>query len=264
MIKILSFNIRYGTADDGENSWPYRKEMVIERIMAHNPDLLGLQECRENEQADYVRAQLPDYVFYGVRRGGCGEPSLEMAPILYKRSSFEELERGCFWLSETPDVPASQSWGSTFPRTAMWVRLKQKEDNGQELIFFNTHLDYASEAPYESARLLRRHVEDLNREMPIILCGDFNTVKDVPAYQALIEGDLSGKGLLRDTFREANGNRGCEGTFHDFGREKHPRAIDWILSSPHFLTLEAEVDHIRRGRCYPSDHYPIWAVVKFK
>ncbi len=28
-IKAMTFNIRYGTADDGENSWEFRKDLVF-------------------------------------------------------------------------------------------------------------------------------------------------------------------------------------------------------------------------------------------
>ena len=60
MLKIMTFNIRYGQADDGDNSWPRRRDLVIARIRAHDPDLIGLQECRDDEQAAFVRAALPE------------------------------------------------------------------------------------------------------------------------------------------------------------------------------------------------------------
>ena len=66
-IKVMSFNIRYGTAKDGENSWPHRYQLVIETIRISDPDLLGLQEV-QSFQADYLKEQLPDYEFYGVGR----------------------------------------------------------------------------------------------------------------------------------------------------------------------------------------------------
>ncbi|MCG2786090.1 MAG: endonuclease/exonuclease/phosphatase family protein [Anaerolineae bacterium] len=46
MLKVMTFNIRYGTATDGDNPWTRRKNLVIERIRSFDPDLLGLQECR--------------------------------------------------------------------------------------------------------------------------------------------------------------------------------------------------------------------------
>jgi endonuclease/exonuclease/phosphatase family metal-dependent hydrolase len=43
-IRVMSFNIRYGTADDGVNAWPKRKQFLIDTISAFDPDLLGTQE----------------------------------------------------------------------------------------------------------------------------------------------------------------------------------------------------------------------------
>ena len=42
--RVMSFNIRYGTAKDGENHWSKRKDFLIETINAFGPDLLGTQE----------------------------------------------------------------------------------------------------------------------------------------------------------------------------------------------------------------------------
>ncbi len=44
-IKVMTFNLRFGTAPDGPNHWNNRKDMVIEVIKNYDPDLLGTQEC---------------------------------------------------------------------------------------------------------------------------------------------------------------------------------------------------------------------------
>lgn len=137
----MTFNIRYGTADDGANHWDNRKHLVIERIRAFDPDLLGLQECRDDSQAEFIRENLPDYEFYGVPRGGGSVTALEMAPILFKRSAFRLVDKGCFWLSDTPHVPASLSWGAAFPRTATWVQLVHLVSDRQ-FFFLNTHYPF--------------------------------------------------------------------------------------------------------------------------
>ena len=43
-LKVMSFNIRLGVANDGENHWDKRKELVLKTIQNFGPDLLGLQE----------------------------------------------------------------------------------------------------------------------------------------------------------------------------------------------------------------------------
>jgi hypothetical protein len=114
MLNVMTFNIRYGLAEDGENHWNKRKGLVIERIQAFDPDLLGIQECRDDEQAEFIRSSLPEHHFFGVRRASNDSTALEMAPILFRKSCFEPIQSGCFWLSQTPDVAGSKSWDSTF------------------------------------------------------------------------------------------------------------------------------------------------------
>ena len=103
-IKVMTFNIRNGLANDGENHWDKRKGLAIARISTFEPGLLGLQECRDDAQAEYVRHSLPAYHFHGTRREGGGDTALEMAPVLYRKSIFHVEAQGHFWLSETPQA----------------------------------------------------------------------------------------------------------------------------------------------------------------
>jgi endonuclease/exonuclease/phosphatase family metal-dependent hydrolase len=274
MIKIMSFNLRYGTAADGENNWAYRRRLALDRIRAFDPDLLGLQECRDDEQAEYLRAELADYVFIGVRRSGeprpsadapqaeapgLGDPGIEMALLLYKRSAFEELDRGCFWLSQTPHAPGSVSWGGKFPRTVTWARLRPASTLAGELVFLNTHFDYGNaQVLRQSARLLRRRLDRLG-PTPLILTGDFNAAKDQPPYRILLRGcPFFSRPLVDPHARLA----GPTGTLHSYGRLPQPLAIDWILVSKAFRPLSADIDGYHEGGLYPSDHYPLLATVE--
>ena len=42
-LRVMSFNIRYGSAGDGPNQWKNRKEMVFDVLRDHKPDIVGLQ-----------------------------------------------------------------------------------------------------------------------------------------------------------------------------------------------------------------------------
>lgn len=251
MIKVMSFNIRYGLADDGVNHWQYRKPLVLERIRTFEPDVLGLQECLDNEQAAFMRETLPDYAFYGVQRGGVGESTIEMAPLLFKKSAFDCLAQGCFWLSNTQDVAGSQDWDSDFPRTCTWAKLTHLATD-RTLFYVNTHFDYQPLAMLASAKLLQQWLEENTDDAPLIVTGDFNSEKDSWGFQHLTE-----TGLLFD----AHQRQDCGGTFHDFGRLKNIETLDWILHSGHFRVLEAAVDTYHEDAVYPSDHYPINAVL---
>lgn len=257
----MSFNIRYGLADDGENHWNNRKSLALARIQAFEPDLLGLQECRDDVQADFVRANLPDYHFLGTHRGGPGDTALEMAPLLFRRSAFELLDTGCFWLSETPEVPGSRSWGSAYPRTVTWARLACRA-TGAGLTYVNTHFDYEPAAAIDgNAQVLRHWLDQIRVQTSLIVTGDFNTDRESDAYHL-----LTGGGALIDAFRQVHPHGEDEATFHAFGRPEpgEVTAIDWILVSGHFCVLEARIDRSRQGNLFPSDHYPITAVLDWK
>jgi len=152
----MTFNIRYGTANDGENHWEKRKDFLIDSIKAFDPDLLGTQETL-GFQRDYLAEKLKQYDVLGVGRDD-GREAGEMAALYFKRSRFEKLDGGHFWLSETPDQPGSKGWGAIFPRMVTWVKLQPK-DGGQTFVWFNTHLDaFSSRARENGAKLLRQRM----------------------------------------------------------------------------------------------------------
>ncbi|NMF91108.1 endonuclease/exonuclease/phosphatase family protein [Aromatoleum petrolei] len=252
---VMSFNIRCASAPDGEHAWARRKALVVERIRAFDPDLLGLQECRDDEQAEYVRAALPDYEFVGVQRGGDGDSAIEMAPLLYRRAAFAEVARGHFWLADLPDSPGRQSWGAAYPRTASWVRLAPRDGRCGRFTFLNTHFDYQGASREESARLLRHWVQALPPGEGVIVSGDFNAERDSETFR-----ELTADAALREVLQEAGA---AVGTYHDYGRAPVREAIDWILASQHFRTVAAGADTWRSGRRYPSDHFPVTARLAF-
>lgn len=258
MIRVMSFNIRYGRANDGDNHWNNRRHLALARIHDFGPDLLGLQECRDDAQADFVRSSLPDYHFFGVHRQGPGDTALEMAPLLFRRSAFALLDSGCFWLSETPEVCGSMSWGCAYPRTVSWARLACRA-TGAVLTYVNTHFDYQPAAIVGNARCLHQWLAPIARQTPLIVTGDFNADKESEAYR-LLTGDT----MLIDALRQVHPPGADEATFHAFGRQEERAPIDWILVSGHFRVVAAGIDRSHAGKLFPSDHYPITAVLAWQ
>jgi len=258
MLKLMSFNIRYGTADDGINKWDNRKYFVIDRIKAFKPDLLGMQECRDDFQAEFIKSNLREYDFYGVQRAGNSDTALEMSPILFRKDAFQLIQKSCFWLSHTPDIPGSISWGSTFPRTATWVQLVHLE-SGKELVFLNTHFDYEQSAIDEAARLLQGWIAQAMKKFPVLVTGDFNANKYSHAYH-----HLTHETGLFDVYRQTHPTNEDEGTFHGFGQIEKPTPIDWMLASDSLEAVFAQIDRYHAENIYPSDHFPVHAILKWK
>lgn len=258
MIRVMSFNIRCSSAEDGANNWEFRKELVVERIHAFHPDLIGMQECRNDGQAEFIQASLPEYEFLGVPRGGEGDTAVEMAPLLFRGDRFEAIESGVFWLSKTPEITGSKDWGSAFPRTVTWARLRDRKQPAVGLAFANTHFDYIhEEVMTESARVLRRWIDGLGN-LPVILTGDFNCLRDSRAH-TILAGE--GAGALIDPWERLHPKE-QDGTFHGFGAFPEGAGIDWILASGVFEAISAEIDRTRAGEVYPSDHDPLCVVVR--
>ena len=124
-LDVMTFNIRYGLANDGEDSWEFRKGMVMGVIVEHAPDLIGLQEALQF-QMDEIRANFPEYGSIGIGRDPGGEG--EYAAILYLKERFMEVESDTFWLSETPEVPSTH-WGNKHLRICTWARLLDRKSS---------------------------------------------------------------------------------------------------------------------------------------
>jgi endonuclease/exonuclease/phosphatase family metal-dependent hydrolase len=272
-VKVMSFNIRYGSADDGEDSWPQRRELLLEAVERFAPDLLGTQEA-EHDQVEWLDSRLADYRRHGVGRND-GEQAGEYCAIWFRADRFTLTGSGQFWLSETPDRPGSRGWGAGLPRMVSWVKLWDRPAH-RPLQHFNTHFDNQSgEARLQSSRMLRREVEGLDAGLPVVITGDFNMTEDAPGYRTLcagerpsdsqgVEGHSQRRLLLVDTYRAVRPWRDeYEATFMDFTGRPDGRRIDWILASGPFDVVTAKIDRFQQGGRYPSDHYPVTAVLRY-
>jgi endonuclease/exonuclease/phosphatase family metal-dependent hydrolase len=139
-VEVMSFNIRYGLADDGDDSWPHRKGLVMAVIRENAPDLVGLQEALQF-QLDAILKAFPEYASSGKARDGNGKG--EYSAILYRRDRFEVLDADTFWYSDTPGVPSAH-WGNSHLRICSWARLRDKA-GGTAFFFYNTHWDHRSQ-----------------------------------------------------------------------------------------------------------------------
>ena len=44
-MRVATFNVRYGTAEDGPDQWDSRKELLAETFARLDADIVGVQEC---------------------------------------------------------------------------------------------------------------------------------------------------------------------------------------------------------------------------
>jgi len=257
-LTIMSFNVRYINQKDGVNNWNNRKEKVAEVIASNIVDIAGLQEPWKDQIRD-LKKLLPEYAWFGWSRDN-GKSKGEFVPIFYKKDKFSVVEKGIFWLSETPEKIGSKGWDVKYPRILVWARFKEKL-SGKEFYFFNTHLG-GDIARYESAKLLRNKIDDMADGLPVMVTGDFNSVPDSRPYETMINGNY--KMALEDAFHSAIEKNDEIYTNYLFdGNDKDLKRIDYIFVSPEIKVLYHEIINKRIGKYYPSDHLAIKAALEF-
>lgn len=258
--RVMSFNVRYATAPDGENSWDKRTELFFETIERFGPDLIGFQEVLA-VQYDAIAERMKGHAFSGVARED-GKRKGEFSSIGYRRSRFMALDTGTFWLSEQPAVAGSKSWDAALPRICSWVRLRETA-TGREFVFANTHFDHRGvTARREAARVLSEHLGPIAAGVPAILTGDFNITEDNPAYAALVRPPQPGWIRWIDSYRALNPERRPdEASFSNFKGTVQGSRIDFVFHTAHFRATAAAIDRFSRDGRYPSDHYPVTAVL---
>jgi endonuclease/exonuclease/phosphatase family metal-dependent hydrolase len=250
---VMTFNIRTSEGRDGNNAWPYRKQLLAETIRLHSPDVMGLQEAL-TDQLDYLQQEFPEYRWFGIDRGLNGGTGLsEFTPIFYRHAELSPLESGTFWLSDTPDGPTR---GRRAGRIATWARFRHLE-SGRDVYVFNTHLSVRrNEGQVESVERILSRIAELPGDAPVILMGDFNATAGVnETYRVAIDQGL------RDSWLMAQERRGPPVTWSGFSAPVEGRddRIDWVLVSGPIEALSVEtVIHNDQGR-FPSDHFPVFA-----
>jgi endonuclease/exonuclease/phosphatase family metal-dependent hydrolase len=264
-LAVMSFNIRYGTAKDGDNHWEKRRAQLFDLLRSENADLIGLQEALRF-QVDEILAAVPGYGVVGVGRDD-GRAAGEMSAILYRTARFHVAATGTFWYSDTPEVPGSKSWGNRITRIATWARFIDR--NGAAFWLANTHLDHESQPSREksTALLLQRIQARPGPGEPVIVTGDFNAGEDNAALHVLTgqpgHPATASAAPFVDTFRVAHPDEKDSGTFSNFVYGQHGTAkIDYVLVAPGTTVLSAGILRNSRDNRYPSDHFPVVAKVQ--
>ena len=250
-LTVGTYNVRYDNPGDTGNLWADRAPVVASLLRFHDFDVFGTQEALKNELDDISKA-LPEYERYGRGRDD-GKEKGEHAAIFFRKDKFKLLDKGDFWLSETPDKP-SLGWDATCcNRISSWVYLQDLSTN-KKFYFFNVHYDHQGvQARNESSKLMLRKIKEIAGKEPAILTGDFNGGYTSDWYKA-----LANSGLLKDTYKAVAQPYAPNGSFNGFKQQPDSNEIiDHI-----FVTDGFKVDKwgiltdTYRGK-FPSDHFPV-------
>lgn len=257
IVHAATFNIRVGRYTSGSRRWSYRRAMVISLLAEEQYDVIGLQEALPY-QLDEILQALPQYAVYAVGRGD--EPDEgETCAVLYKKSRFYRLDSGTIWFSNSPSKPGSKFAGTLCPRICSWVRLADLQ-TARSFYVYNVHLDNLSQrARSRSIEILSSLIASRRHPDPFLVLGDFNMKIDHPALHPLFYNSAN---RMVDTWTALYPHRRNEGTYHKFRGSIFGPKIDFIFTEPKIRILAASINRQDFSGRYPSDHYPVSALIQ--
>lgn len=254
----MSYNIRYDTPrDTGPRSWETRRAKVASMIRFHGAAIAGTQEGKLH-QLMQLEERLPGYEWNGTGRQDGGD---EFSALFYRTDRLQLLEHDTYWLSTTPTVPSSTSWGNDIPRIVTWGRFRDRA-TGDSLLVMNTHFDHESaEARLKGAQMIVESLDALAEGGPVIVTGDFNATEGSAPYQVLTSSESNTPFLLQDAlYASEQPHHGPMSTLNDFSPTVRPgERIDYVFVSPEVNVLRHGHLNQKWGEQYPSDHLPVLA-----
>ena len=294
VIKVASYNIRLsggGGADRGTpNAWKERKEDLLALVQKLDLDVFGLQEVCP-DQAQFLRENLADYEFVGEHRNA-DRTSGEASPVCYRKSRFEALDKGTFWLSETPDTPGLKGWGAACPRVCSYLILRDRS-TGKKFCFANVHTDHISALARKNGMLLViERMKKFGSGLPIVFTGDHNCRETEEPAKAVkeqlkdalyvsenpqkgswrtfsgwkwVDQEVSIKEALQAPSEMRNAKKGSPDSMKDANGlhpyEKYGARIDYIFTDAKCTSAHVVPDENPEGLFY-SDHHAVCAEIE--
>lgn len=253
-INVMSYNIRLNTNADGINAWPNRKDNVKALVKFYDTDILCVQEALP-EQFDAL-LENTDFDVVGVGRDD-GKRKGEFSAIYFNKNRFVKKDGGTFWLSLTPDVP-SKGWDAALNRVCSWVKLYDKS-NKKEFLVFNTHYDHIGvQARIESAKLIKQKIQEIAPKLPVVFTGDLNVTPETEAITTIKSFLIDAKEISIEP------PYGPTGTFNGFKWDSPLKdKIDYIFVNKAFKVQKFAVLSDSKDKRYYSDHLPVFAKLFF-
>ncbi|MBR6826020.1 MAG: InlB B-repeat-containing protein, partial [Oscillospiraceae bacterium] len=257
-LSYMSFNIRCGE-DPSPNTVSERTPRVKTYLANYQPDIIGLQEVTPTWKT-VLGTALSGYSSEFKYRDSSGK---EAAPLYWKTSKFNVMEKGTFWLSPTPDT-MSLGWGASINRTCSYAVLQPKNTD-IIILAYNTHLDHKStQAQIEGIKLIKSRIDTMETKY---------RGKGYSAIYTFVTGDFNAKPTadagkyLAGTMVESRNNAVSLGTpvnqnTYSAYKETPSQIIDYIYVSRNVdvKTYKVTLDKVN-GQAV-SDHYGLFGTMR--
>lgn len=252
-IRIMNYNVRcLSPLDLGKKNWFYRADLLMDSIEAAAPSIVGFQEVT-SWQYDYLVETMPGFDSIITYREDT--INAEGCPIFYQTELYTLIDKGSFWLSETPEV-MSKDWGAAHYRICSYVILQEKATE-KEFVVFNTHLDHVSdEARIKGIQVVLDKITEFGG-LPAILMGDLNAEESSATYKSATEAFLDAKYQTKNTMTSC--------TYQNWGEALDRNCIDYVMISPDSFEVQSyEVIQAVYDGVYTSDHFPLFVRLKLE
>lgn len=224
---VATYNIRQLNKDDSVagDGWQNRHKVIASLVSFHDFDIFGTQEGFKRQLED-LKTDLPGYDYIGVGRDDGNEKG-EHSAIFYRTDVFEVVDHGDFWLSETPDKPGL-GWDAACVRICTWGKFRHKP-SGKIFMMFNLHMDHVGTvARVESAKLVKKRIQEIGDGSPAFVTGDFNVDQTSPSYDTFVAD-----GNLKDSYESSAFRYALNGTFNSYHADGFTTSrIDHIFTTP--------------------------------
>ncbi|ATB27175.1 FG-GAP-like repeat-containing protein [Melittangium boletus] len=269
--RVMTYNVR-GPLDTGVRAWPNRKAAVIQRILANNADIVGVQEAQAPSGGPSVPADLIAGLTgtdkpYAVYNPGGGSPKL----IFYKKGRFEpapEVGQGNEALVN-PYASSAECHSHAEGKKISWVGLRDLT-SGKVYFVANTHFAYAAACSLgrlKEAAQMAAFLASKPAGVPVVAMGDFNVDAQSTSTpgESTIEDIEEGARLYRTA--RFDGTTGADDATFNNAWDGTPSTnysrLDYILHTGGELTSSAPaIDRTESGGNTPSDHYPVLATIR--
>lgn len=245
-LSVMSCNVRcWNPQDLGKRNWLYRADLIVENIENNTPSIIGFQEVTQ-WQYSYLTDCLTG--FDSVIEYRDTSTFSEGCPIFYRTDLYKLIDKGSFWLSETPEV-MSKDWNSKCYRICSYVILEDIK-SAKQFVVFNTHLDHVSdEARIKGIGVVLDKIAQFGG-LPSMIMGDFNATEDSETYSKVTQNFLDAK------YQTENTMTSC--TYQCFGEQLDNECIDYFMISKSGISVDSyKVITDTFDGVYSSDHFPV-------
>ncbi|CAG8450916.1 6186_t:CDS:2 [Dentiscutata heterogama] len=257
VLRVATFNIRYDSSRgltasslertmdaSGEMPWNNRKRKVVDTILFHRVDIVGMQEVLKNQLMDLEALLGQEWRWLGVGRDD-GKEAGEFVPIFYNKLNSNVT-------LQTPDVPGSKGWDADLPQSAKLI-LRNSQDllMSPDIVFLTG--DFNCEEYDEPYKLLtgKKYANNNDKSQ-----SDNTNLASMPFGDTRYE--ISNKSIET--------SYGFSNTFTGFSSSIKPVRIDFIMVNNNSLEAQnvkvlnhGTMPNLYDDNMYISDHRPVVA-----